>query len=121
MLDRDLRPPPSFPRQAPRVAKHHGIVTRTHPGRVLLHRNLHARQAEEPLEQITDGVSGSGADVVRGVRCAGRAEHLVGANGVSHVGDITPCVEVADVQDWLGASGFDLGDLARKTRGDKGW
>jgi hypothetical protein len=47
-------------------------------------------------------------------------DELIGAHGVANVSDIAARLEVADMQHRLATTGFDLGNLARKARGDIG-
>ena len=73
-------------------------------------------QAQQDVEQIADAVRATRAHVVRPVRCAARDERTIGQHRVAHIRDVTPRFEVADPQDGLSPSIFDLDQLSREGR-----
>ncbi len=93
---------------------HDGRIARTQPRRVDLDAYVDARERQQNVEQLAHAVGAAAAHVVRPARRATLDERVIRADGVPDVRDVALRVEVADAQEGLPPSGFDLRDLLRE-------
>src|SRR5215831_10898876 len=117
LLEGNVRSPPRGPLDLARIADEQGHVGGAHAvGPGLDGHGGGARGLDEKVQDFADGPRLARAQIVNLSRFAALQEGPVAPHDVAHVGEVSPRLEVAHLDDRLPASRLDLRHLAGEVR-----